>query len=209
MPSRWIGYRNSIAHDPRRNAPTEVLLAILGAHSSLAPSGNASGSTIRRRGTRVCLGRRQGAAVPQALLAVDFMRSERHRAEEDAGFRSTTPPLDKDYSAQISEVRVNAIGKAQPRERSAQEGPPAKLTSPTIELPFASRVVTRARSAHGSWVSSKEQNGIPRGGRRHLQQSTCWGGHPPRSPLPPRLQTVAEAKRVRVSSRSSRLRIAA
>ena len=44
--------------------------------SSLAPSGNASDSTIRRRGTRVCLGRRQGAAVPQALLAVDFMRSD-------------------------------------------------------------------------------------------------------------------------------------
>ena len=110
-----------------------------------------------------------------------------------------------------------AIGKAQPRERSAREGPPAELTSPSIELPFASRVVTRVGSAHGSWVFqgfrgmvlSKEQNGIPRGGRRHLQQSTCWGGHPPRSPLPPRLQTVAEAKRVRVSSRSSRLRIAA
>ena len=169
-----------------------MLLAILGAHSSLAPSGNASGSTIRRRGTRVCLGRRQGAAVPQALLAVDFMRSERHRAEEDAGFRSTTPPLDKDYSAQISEVRVNAIGKAQPRERSAREGPPAKLTSPTIELPFASRVVTRARSAHGSWVFqgfrgmvlSKEQNGIPRGGRRHLQQSTCWGAPTTKSLAP-------------------------
>ena len=83
-----------------------MLLAILGAHSSLAPSGNASGSTIRRRGTRVCLGRRQGAAVPQALLAVDFMRSERHRAEEDAEFGSTTPPLNKDYSAQMSEVRI-------------------------------------------------------------------------------------------------------
>ena len=74
--------------------------------SSLAPSGNASGSTIRRRGTRVCLGRRQGAAVPQALLAVDFMRSERHRAEEDAEFGSTTLPLNKDYSAQMSEVRI-------------------------------------------------------------------------------------------------------
>ena len=145
----------------RRSAPTEVLLAILGAHSSLAPSGNASSSTIRRRGTQVCLGRRQGAAVPQALLAVDFMRSERHRAEEDAGFRSTTPPLDKDYSAQISEVRVNAIGKAQPRERSAQEGPPAKLTSPTIELPFASRVITRVGSAHGSWVFQGFRGMVP------------------------------------------------
>ena len=88
--------------------------------------------------------------------------------------------------------RLLTIGKAQPRERSAREGPPAKLTSPTIELPFASRVVTRARSAHGSWVFqgfrgmmlSKEQNGIPRGGRRHLQQSTCWGGTHHEVPCP-------------------------
>ena len=34
------------------------------------------------------------------------MRSERHRAEEDAEFGFTTPPLNKDYSAQMSEVRV-------------------------------------------------------------------------------------------------------
>ena len=78
------------------------------------------------------------------------------------GPRFTTPPLNKDYSAQISEVRVThpyivflfllsaAIGKAQPRERSAREGPPAELTSHSIELPFASRVVTRVGSAHGS-----------------------------------------------------------
>ena len=42
-----------------------------------------------------------------------------------------------------------------------------------------------------------------------ISSKALIGGHPPRSPLPPRLQTVAEAKRVRVSSRSSRLRIAA
>ena len=78
-------------------------------------------------------------------------------------FGSTTLPLNKDYSAQMSEVRIThpsvvffllsaAIGKAQPRERSAREGLPAEatqclgptwvtspeLTSPSIELPFAS-----------------------------------------------------------------------
>ena len=42
-----------------------------------------------------------------------------------------------------------------------------------------------------------------------ISSKALVGGHPPRSPLPPRLQTFAEAKRVRVSSRSSRLRIAA
>ena len=34
------------------------------------------------------------------------MRSERHRAEEDAEFGSTTLPLNKDYAAQMSEVRI-------------------------------------------------------------------------------------------------------
>ena len=42
-----------------------------------------------------------------------------------------------------------------------------------------------------------------------ISSKALVGGHLPRNPLPPRLQTVAEAKRVRVSSRSSRLRIAA
>ena len=42
-----------------------------------------------------------------------------------------------------------------------------------------------------------------------ISSKALVGGHPPRSPLPPRLQTVAEAKGVHVSSRSSRLRIAA
>ena len=42
-----------------------------------------------------------------------------------------------------------------------------------------------------------------------ISSKALVGGHPPRSTLPPRLQTFAEAKRVRVSSRSSRLRIAA
>ena len=42
-----------------------------------------------------------------------------------------------------------------------------------------------------------------------ISSKALVGGHPPRSPLPPRLQTVAEAQGVRVSSRSSRLRIAA
>ena len=122
--------------------------------ASCGPSDTAQRKTLRRI---------HHAPAEQGLLRTDVGGAYYTHASENG----ITYPSVVDFSA--------AVGKAQPRERSAREGLPAEatqclgptcvtspeLTSPSIELPFASRVVTRVGSAHGSWVFQGFRGVVP------------------------------------------------